>query len=213
MSLFFVVCLAFSTVYPAFPTVHPSFTVVRLAFAAVHPMSQGTEGRVGLGLDWGVRQGDRIGDRTGVRWEVRLEGRTGGSDWESQGGRTGRFDGRLDWGVGRGRIGAFHIQKRIKHFSFINYIKILVNLVNFSKPLQSFWGDVNITTPFGTKRKKIYLKIKANQADSAPSPRLPHCSLSDPSSLTPPVPPLVRPPNPTPFLAASNHVLPSFRYI
>ena len=40
--------------------------------------------------------------------------------------------GGLDWRVGRGRTKSFHVQKKIKHFSFRNYTKILLNLVNFS---------------------------------------------------------------------------------
>ena len=86
----------------------------------------------------------------------------------------------VELGVERDRTRAFHVQKRIKHFSFKNYTKILLNLVNFSLPLQSSWGDVNIKMAFSTKRKKIYLKIRANQANFVPSPHPPHRSLPTP---------------------------------
>ena len=45
--------------------------------------------------------------------------------------------GGLNWRVQTGWNRAFHVQKKIKHFSFRNYTKILVNLVNFSSPFQS----------------------------------------------------------------------------
>ena len=84
--------------------------------------------------------GDRTRGRTresdmGADYEVGLRvGLGGGSDWR---GRTGGIGlGGSNWGVGRGRTGAFHVQKRIKHFFFRNYTKILLNLVNFSLPLQ-----------------------------------------------------------------------------
>ena len=53
-----------------------------------------------------------------------------------------------DWGL--------LYSKENKAFSFINYTKILLNLVNFSSALQSPRVDVNTTMPFSTKRKKIY---------------------------------------------------------
>ena len=76
--------------------------------------------------EMGVGLGPKEGSDGG-----RTRGRMGGSDLV---GRTAGVGlGGLDWG----RTGAFHVQKKIKHFSFRNYIKILLNLVNFSPPLQS----------------------------------------------------------------------------
>ena len=119
---------------------------------------RGRTGEVRLeGLDWGGNGvglgGNRVrlgGNGIGLgRNGVGLEGKTG-SDWRRRRGRTGKGNGvrlgretgsdwggtRLDWGnqiggVRQGRTEAFHVQKKIKHFSFKNYTKILVNLVNF----------------------------------------------------------------------------------
>ena len=101
-----------------------------------------------MGSDYGNRTGGRLGGRIGG-W---IEGvGQEGSDW---GGQTGGVRlGGSDWGVRGGQTGAFHVQKRIKHFFFRNYTKILLNLVNFSPPLQSPQGDVNTKMAFSTKRR------------------------------------------------------------
>ena len=87
-------------------------------------------------------------------------GRITGSDW------------RLDRGIGEeirwSWTRAFHIQKRIKHFSFKNYIKNLLNLVIFSPPFQFSQRNVNTTMSFSTKRKG---RIGLNKGRTAGSNR------------------------------------------
>ena len=68
-----------------------------------------------------------------------------GSDWG--GNEVGLGGDGVGMG-GRGRTRAFHFQKKIKHFSFRNYTKILLNLVIFSLPLQSPRRDINTKMAF-----------------------------------------------------------------
>ena len=86
------------------------------------------KGICGMGVGLGPRKGSdggRMRDWTrGSDWRGRMGGSDGGLDWRGWIGRVGL--GGLDWGdwtggagrrVGWGRTGAFHVQKKIKHFS------------------------------------------------------------------------------------------------
>ena len=109
--------------------------------------TEGVGRRIGRGVGLRGSDGDRTGGiglwigLEGSDWGVGLEVGLRGSN------RRGRTGG-VRRGVEQGRTEAFHFQKKRKHFSFRNYTKVLLNLVNFSLPLRCPRGDVNTKMAF-----------------------------------------------------------------